>query len=168
MVEAAKAIIGINWNNMTIIDLVKIAVFLKIFFEFVDWVKKRYRIKTGKDLDKDVMESRITRLEKHDKWQYDKIMEIINGINDIQKTISHCELERKAETVATLRNQLYGLHSIFTAQGYIDSSGLRTFTELGAIYEKAGGDDIYHEKLYPEIMALKIKDNPSLKNKNDK
>ena len=35
--------------------------------------------------------------------------------------------------------------------------GLKTFRELGNVYEAAGGDDIYHEKLQPEVLALDIK-----------
>lgn len=35
--------------------------------------------------------------------------------------------------------------------------GLKTFRELGKVYESAGGDDIYHEKLQPEVLALDIK-----------
>ena len=46
----------------------------------------------------------------------------------------------------------------FVERGYIDKSGLKTFTELGSIYESAGGDDIYHDKLKPEVLALPIHD----------
>ena len=52
---------------------------------------------------------------------------------------------------------MYELHEKFVTKGYIDKSGLKTFIELGKIYEAAGGDDIYHDKLYPEVMALPIK-----------
>ena len=55
-----------------------------------------------------------------------------------------------------MRNQLYDLHSKFVERGYVDKSGLKTFLELGKIYEDAGGDDIYHDKLKPEIMNLPI------------
>lgn len=42
-------------------------------------------------------------------------------------------------------------------QGYITADGLKTFLEMGKLYEDAGGDDIYHSKLLPEITALEIK-----------
>lgn len=35
--------------------------------------------------------------------------------------------------------------------------GLKTFLEMGKLYEDAGGNDIYHSKLLPEITALEIK-----------
>ncbi len=33
----------------------------------------------------------------------------------------------------------------------------KTFLEMGKLYEDAGGNDIYHSKLLPEITALEIK-----------
>lgn len=59
-------------------------------------------------------------------------------------------------TIASLRTTLWRLHADFVAQGYITPDGLKTFNELGAVYEEAGGDDIYHSKLLPEIMDLEI------------
>ena len=85
-------------------------------------------------------------------------MKISKGIDDIKENLVKREITDKAKTVATLRGQLYGLHEKFVTKEYIDKSGLKTFIELGKIYEAAGGDDIYHDKLYPEIMKLQIKD----------
>lgn len=60
-------------------------------------------------------------------------------------------------TIASLRTTLWRLHREFTSQGYVTPDGLKTFRELGKVYESAGGDDIYHEKLQPEVLALDIK-----------
>ena len=95
-------------------------------------------------------------MEKHDKWQYNEISKISQGIDDIKKILDERDIKDKAKTVATLRNQLYDLHSKFIERGSVDKSGLKTFLELGKIYEDAGGDDIYHDKLKPEIMNLPI------------
>ena len=43
------------------------------------------------------------------------------------------------------------------SQGYITPDGLKTFLEMGKLYEKAGGNDIYHEKLLPDIESLEVK-----------
>lgn len=59
-------------------------------------------------------------------------------------------------TIASLRTTLWRLHADFVVQGYITPDGLKTFNELGDVYEEAGGDDIYHSKLLPEIMELEI------------
>lgn len=61
------------------------------------------------------------------------------------------------KTIATLRTTLWQLHKGFMEQGFVTPDGLKTFTELGKVYEEAGGDDIYHDKLVPEVMSLEIR-----------
>ena len=129
----------------------------KIVYLFLK-IKKILRIKFGFEEDRKTIEDRITILEKHDNWQYNEISKISKGIDEIKSSLAQKEIKDKAKTVATLRSQLYDLHSKFVKQGYIDKSGLKTFTELGSIYESAGGDDIYHDKLKPEVLALPIHD----------
>ena len=60
-------------------------------------------------------------------------------------------------TIATLRSSLWRMHREFIDHGYVTPDGLKTFKEMGEVYEEAGGDDIYHEKLMPEVMALEIR-----------
>ena len=154
-----------NIENLIRIDY--LTVFLGIFvilfamkelIELILYFKKRFRIKTGIDTEKETIEGRISKLETHDKWQYNEISKISKGIDEIKSSLAQKEIKDKAKTVATLRSQLYDLHSKFVEQGYIDKSGLKTFTELGSIYESAGGNDIYHDKLKPEVLSLPIKD----------
>ena len=47
---------------------------------------------------------------------------------------------------------------VYKWKAYNYADILETFTELGSIYESAGGDDIYHDKLKPEVLALPIHD----------
>ena len=129
----------------------------KIVYLFLK-IKKILRIKFGFEEDRKTIEDRITILEKHDNWQYNEISKISKGIDEIKSSLAQKEIKDKAKTVATLRSQLYDLHSKFVKQGYIDKSGLKTFTELGSIYESSGGNDIYHDKLKPEVLSLPIKD----------
>ena len=60
-------------------------------------------------------------------------------------------------TVASFRSSLWRMHRDFMAQGYITPDGLKTFLEMGKLYEKAGGNDIYHEKLLPDIESLEVR-----------
>lgn len=62
----------------------------------------------------------------------------------------------KDKTVAMLRSTLWKMHKDFVEQGFTTPDGLKTFNELGKIYELNGGDDVYHEKLKPEVDALEI------------
>lgn len=140
-----------------------LAVFLLLFatkeiIDLISYFKGKGRIKTGSDQDKENIENRLMTLEKHDNWQYREISKMSKGIDDIKWQLTERERADKERIVATLRNQLYGLHAKFSEKGYVDSSGLKTFTELGKIYEAAGGDDIYHEKLKPEVLSLPIRD----------
>lgn len=154
-----------NIENLTRIDCSTVFLWIfillfaiKEFIELFSYFKKRFRIKTGVDTEKETIEGRISKLETHDKWQYNEISKISKGIDEIKSSLAQKEIKDKAKTVATLRSQLYDLHSKFVEQGYIDKSGLKTFTELGSIYESAGGNDIYHDKLKPEVLSLPIKD----------
>lgn len=131
---------------------------IKEIIELLSYFVKKFGVKLKRDTEKECMEDRVATLEKHDNWQYKEILKISKGIDDIKENLVKREITDKAKTVATLRGQLYGLHEKFVTKGYIDKSGLKTFIELGKIYEAAGGDDIYHDKLYPEIMKLQIKD----------
>lgn len=143
---------------LVILGLFAILFAVKEVIEIFGYFKKKFRLKTGIDEDRETVETRIKTLEKHDNWQYQEIQKISRGIDDIKDNLIKKEIKDKEKTVATLRGQLYGLHEKFVTKGYIDKSGLKTFIELGKIYEAAGGDDIYHDKLYPEIMALPIKE----------
>ena len=154
-----------NIENLTRIDYSTVFLWIfillfaiKEFIELFSYFKKRFRIKTGVDTEKETIEGRISKLETHDKWQYNEISKISKGIDEIKSSLAQKEIKDNAKTVATLRTQLYDLHNKFVERGYIDKSGLKTFTELGSIYESAGGDDIYHDKLKPEVLALPIHD----------
>ena len=156
-------------ENLAKIDyvLVIMSIFAILFgakeiIEIISYFKNRLRIKTGIDQDKETLEDRISTLEKNDNWQYKEITKISKGIDEIKDSLSNKEIKDKAKTVATLRTQLYDLHGKFVERGYIDKSGLKTFLELGTIYEDAGGDDIYHDKLKPEVIALPIKEQNEL------
>lgn len=153
--EAITELTKINWI-LFFITLFAIAFAIKEIIEIVSYFKRKLRIKTGFDEDKETLEERISTLEKHDKKQYNEISKISQGIDDIKEQLKERDIKDKAKTVATLRNQLYDLHNKFMERGYVDKSGLKTFLELGKIYEDAGGDDIYHDKLKPEIMNLPI------------
>lgn len=65
--------------------------------------------------------------------------------------------KENASTVAMFRSSLWRLHRDFVAQGFVTPDGLKTFIEMGKVYEEAGGNDIYHEKLLPEVEALEIR-----------
>ena len=87
----------------------------------------------------------------------EKQQEIQAAVKDITAMLQDYIRKDNKKTIATLRTTLWQLHKSFMDQGYVTPDGLKTFTELGNVYEDAGGDDIYHDKLVPEVMSLEIR-----------
>ena len=87
----------------------------------------------------------------------EKQQEIQAAVKDITAMLQDYIRKDNKKTIATLRTTLWQLHKSFMDQGYVTPDGLKTFTELGKVYEDAGGDDIYHDKLVPEVMSLEIR-----------
>ena len=108
--------------------------------------------------EKESIVERISILERHDRWQYEKINSITCSLDEIKSMIVNMKENQDDVTVATCRSTLYQLHDKFTAQGYITKEGLKTFLELGKVYEAASGNDIYHDKLKPEVLSLELRE----------
>lgn len=132
-------------------------------------------LETKASLEKKALENKITGLEKkisdfeqsqHD--YHDQSITIRDDLKTNQSTLSAqlTDLTNLMEnfihnqdecTVASFRSALWRMHRDFMAQGYITPDGLKTFLEMGKLYEKAGGNDIYHEKLLPDIESLEVR-----------
>lgn len=67
--------------------------------EIFSYFKKKFRIKTGTEEDKETIEDRIATLEKHDKWQYNEISKISKGIDGIQEQLLHKDIEDMRKTI---------------------------------------------------------------------
>lgn len=65
---------------------------VKEIIEIFSYFKKKFRIKTGNEEDKETLESRIKTLEKHDNWQYGEIQKISKGIDDIKINLVQKEI----------------------------------------------------------------------------
>ena len=72
---------------------------IKEIIEILSYFKKKFRIKTGYDEDKETLEERIATLEKHDKWQYNEISKISQGIDDIKNTLLEDNIEKKRKSI---------------------------------------------------------------------
>ena len=87
---------------------------------------------------------------------YEKQIELKQDVKNITQMLEEYIQKDNKRTIASLRTTLWRLHKEFVAQGYVTPDGLKTFSELGKVYEAAGGNDVYHEKLQPEVLALDI------------
>lgn len=157
--DIISLIIGIFIILSSIISMVTIV------SKFLEYIGKPLKWIQDKDKDHQLLITTATALaELQDKQKED----VINSIKhdeaireDLESVIKLLEENVKRDnrrTVATLRSTLYRLHSDFMSQGCITREGLKTFTECGTVYEEAGGDDIYHHKLRPEILNLPIQE----------
>ena len=86
----------------------------------------------------------------------DKQDDLKNDIRSVKNLLEQFMNTQNQTTVAMLRSSLWRLHKEFMTQGFTTPDGLKTFIEMGKVYEAAGGDDIYHEKLLPEVEGLDI------------
>lgn len=152
---ALSVFIIIKGFNFIVSEIEKFAT--KIGVEF-KWMRKKNEnqellINTVKKLQ-ELEEQRKVDVEQ--SIIHDKRLEV--GVESaITLLEKHIENDNK-RTVAILRSTLYRFHSELMEQGYVTSEALKTFDECGKVYEEAGGNDIYHDKLRPEVMSLPIKD----------
>lgn len=82
-----------------LLTLCTVSFAIKEIIEVISYFKKKFRIKTGFDEDKKTIEDRITTLEKHDKWQYNEISKISQGIEDIKNRLLNKEIEDMRKTI---------------------------------------------------------------------
>lgn len=71
----------------------------KEIIEIGSYFKKKLRLKTGSEEDKETIEQRIATLEKHDKWQYEEITKISQGIKEIKEQLLEEKIEKKRKTI---------------------------------------------------------------------
>lgn len=85
-----------NQNYINVILAVFLLLFaIKEIIDLISYFKKKGRIKTGFDQDKENIENRLITLEKHDKWQYKEISKMSKGIENIESELLDNNLERK-------------------------------------------------------------------------
>ena len=72
---------------------------IKEIIEILSYFKKKFRIKIGTEEDKETLEERISTLEKHDKWQYNEITKISQGIDDIKDALLKDNIEKKRKSI---------------------------------------------------------------------
>lgn len=72
---------------------------IKEFTELSLYFKKKFRIKTGNEEDKETIEQRIATLEKHDRWQYGEITKISTVVSEIREQLLDDKIENMRKTI---------------------------------------------------------------------
>ena len=96
--NAITELTKINWT-VFLLTLCTIAFATKEIIEIISYFKRKLRIKTGYEEDKETLEDRIATLEKHDKWQYNEISKISKGIDEIKDRLLNKEIEDMRKTI---------------------------------------------------------------------
>ena len=123
--------------------------------------------KAVKDLSKELDDREDTLYQKQKGYHEQSIQirndlkknqeGLSNQISDLSQMMSSFIDTQNDRTVASFRSSLWRMHKDFTDQGYVTPDGLKTFMEMGKLYEASGGNDIYHAKLLPEVESLEIR-----------
>ena len=96
--NAITELTKINWA-VFLLTLCTIAFAVKEIIEIISYFKRKLRIKTGYEEDKETLEDRIATLEKHDKWQYNEVSKISKGIDEIKDRLLNKEIEDMRKTI---------------------------------------------------------------------
>ena len=185
MLEIIETLQSVDWGvflggfAVLVVAVPKIKKYLEDFesesgFQFPWTTKKKAILKRFEDLENkyEALNKRFddTLCEEHknqEVWHQQSIdirTELKNDQDSIKNDVktliekfdAYVQTDNK-RTIATLRTSLWRMHRDFMDQGYITPDGLKTFKEMGTVYEDAGGNDIYHEKLKPEVLSLEIR-----------
>lgn len=158
-IEAVQELLNLDYKQI-ILSIVILAVSLVVIKKFINEVIELFNIETP-----------TMKKERKRKEEIQEIKTQLSQLKDSQEKLaqkSHEADERtdinitnidariKSLTVAIMRSSLWRIYMETTEKGYITQEGLKTFTECGKVYEEAGGDDIYHSKLFPEVMKLPV------------
>ena len=120
-------------------------------------LNKYYRKRKGLEDKNNSFENTLNRHQSDIETLKQYETETHNDIKEIKNLLeSHIQRDNE-RTISSFRSTLYRLHMEFTKQKYVTPEGLKTFKEIGKVYVEAGGDDIYHDKLEPEVLKLPIK-----------
>lgn len=185
MVEVTQEILNISWTEFLsylAIIIVGFPVIKNAIKNFekeskitLPWTNRQREInqrfeaieKKYIELNEKIDNSLKTEHDNHEIWHQQSIdirQELKNDQdslkNDVKALIDKFDsyiLTDNKRTIATLRTSLWRMHRDFMEQGYVTPDGLKTFKEMGVVYEEAGGNDIYHEKLKPEVLSLEIR-----------
>ena len=96
--DAIKELFNLDYPTLIIGFFVLILSIDKIVF-LLKKVKTGLRIKFGYEEDKETIEDRISKLEKHDNWQYKEITKMSKGIENIESELLDNNLERKRKYI---------------------------------------------------------------------
>lgn len=160
-VNATEKLLSIDYKQFIIV-LITILVAVLILKKFFNEFMKIFNIETTtarKERERkeeiNYIKNQLDNLQSHqEKIQAAAIL----ADQKIDERMDNLEAMLYSHVQASMRSTLWRIYQDSKEAKYITREGLKTFLECGKVYESAGGDDIYHDKLYPEVMELEVRD----------
>lgn len=150
-----KELLSYDWPSFAFFLGLLIICFDKFAGIFCRWFPNT-KLETKSMKEKREIAASIARQQKQIDLLSSYESDTHNDVKEIKSMLKdHISMDNE-RTISSFRSTLYRLHMEFTKQGYVTREGLKTFKELGKCYVAAGGDDIYHDKLEPEVLSLPI------------
>ena len=146
---------------IVILSIALVYLFIKAIYESGKWILDRlngyHKIRNEVE-DKDAeTEARISKLEAHDKFQFNKLNEVCEEVKTLIGMVQQVQDTQAQTIIDTYRGTIFRIYHDVTRQGYINQTELDRFCDLVRRYKEAGGDGIVDEKVYPEVIKLPIK-----------
>lgn len=155
-------------NYLTVIlGVFTILIAVKYIIELFSYFKKKFGIKTCIETEKDSIEGRITKLEEHDKWQYDNITEMSDMLGDIKEEVTLMRTQRDNDKLAEYKDKVGQSYRYYHARKYSEEEPVPYWNHMekealeGLIkqYESHGGSNSFvHSIVEPEMQTWKLID----------
>lgn len=155
-----KELVNINVVSVSL-SLFFIAFGVKQVIEIILYFKNKFKIKTvigeNKELEQNRLKSiedRTEILERHDKWQYEEITKISQGVSEISTKLSDLRKEIDETEMAKLKDSIVTYYKKYKELGEWSKLESEAFWDLFERYEAHGGNGYVHSVIEPVMREL--------------
>ena len=162
--NAIEKLTQINYL-LVILGFFAILFAIKEIIEIISYYKKKFRIKTGSEEDKETLEERISTLEKHDNWQYNELTKISEVVDHIKDEVTLMRKQRDEDKLAEYKDKVGQSYRCYKERKYSEEEPVPYWNHMekealeGLIkqYESHGGENSFvHSIVEPEMQTWKV------------
>ena len=148
--NAIEKLTQINYL-LVILGFFAILFAIKEIIEIISYYKKKFRIKTGSEEDKETLEERISTLEKHDNWQYNELTKISEVVDHIKDEVTLMRKQRDEDKLAEYKDKVGQSYRCYKERKYSEEEPIPYWNHMekealeGLIkqYESHGGKNSF-------------------------
>lgn len=155
-----------DWITV-ILGIFAILFIIKEIIELWSYFKKKGRIKTGSEQDKEEINNRISTLEEHDNWQYQEIINISKTMLQIKEEVTLMRKQRDDDKLAEYKDKIGQSYRCYKERKYSEEEPIPYWNHMekealeGLIkqYESHGGKNSFvHSIVEVEMQTWKVID----------